>query len=209
MQKRHALASSNISFTTFLKVALQTTTNTKISVVNGLHTGSGYDFYKQMKLAAREVAIGKTEFSVIEAKLSKIRKPAEREHNLSMVRACHEWWTSQKDLHPINLQPKTTFENPDWKFGIRLAPELVYEKEGEKVVTYLWALKLPTLTRQVAGMGLHILRQGFADHSIMPANFQILDLRRKKTFGEELITNVSPRLLSADAALLNSIWPDN
>lgn len=203
------MASSNISFTTFLKVALQSTTNAKIGIVNGLHSGTGYDFYKQMKLAAREVALGKTEFSSIESKLSEIKNTAEREHNLNMVRACHEWWTSQDGLDPLNVQPKTVYKNPDWKFGIRLAPELVYENEAGKVVTYLWALKLPALTRQVAGMGLHILRQGFADHNVMPANFQILDLRRKKIFDEKLITNISPQLLSADAALLNSIWPDS
>lgn len=162
-----------------------------------------------MKLAAREVALGKTEFTSIESKLSEIKNAAEREHNLNMVRACHAWWTAQNGYIPIDVQPKAIFENPDWKFGIRLAPELVYKNEDGKVVTYLWALKLPTLTRQVAGMGLHVLRQGFSDNEVMPANFQILDLRRQKVFGENLITNVSPQLLSADAALLNSIWPEN
>jgi hypothetical protein len=38
------------------------------------------------------------------------------------------------------------------------------------------------------------------------ARFQIRDLREKKTFGEDCITNESASLLQADIAAMNVMW---
>jgi hypothetical protein len=91
-------------------------------------------------------------------------------------------------------------------FGIRLAPEIAYEFEGQTYVTYLWAMGTPKLTRQAAGSGLYLLREKLAVGKWKDARFQIRDLREKKTFGDDCITNQSANLLEADIATMNVMW---
>jgi hypothetical protein len=199
----------DLSFTTFLKIALLPSTQGKIGQIQRMHGGSGgYDFYKRMKLAAREVARGETSANEILQQLENIKRPAERIHNLAMATQFVEWWNLQEGATALAERPAGVYKLPHMAFGVRVSPELAYAKDGIVYVTYLWATRLPKLTRQVAAAGLLMLRQELAKKAFENARFQILDLRQKKVLGEQLITNHSTSLLQADIAQLSAIWSD-
>ena len=196
----------DLSFTTFLKLALMPTTPGKFGVLNRmLTTSGGYDFYKRMKLAAQAVAQGKTPAEDVLSKLKKIKKDAERQHNLLMARRFLTWWSGMHGAVALADRPKGIFRTPDMHFGVKLVPELAYQQEGSAYVTYLWATKMPRLTRQMAGVGLYMLRQELMS-KVPGARFQILDLRQEVVFSEDCITNQTASLMAADIASINSIW---
>lgn len=200
----------DISFTTFIKVSLLPTTQGKFGTLQRMLNGSGgYDFYKRMKLAAREVARGESSSQDILAQLETIKRPAERKHNVIVASNFVEWWESIDGASACKDRPNGTYKRPGMVFGIRLAPELAYELGGTVYVTYLWATALPKLSRQAAGAGLYLLREELAAGEFKNDRFQIRDLRAKKTWEEDCITNQSPKLLEADIALMNAMWGGN
>lgn len=197
----------DISFTTFLKIGLKPTTQGRFGALQSMLNGSGgYDFYKRMKLASREVARGEVDRETIFTQLQTIKRPSEREHNVAMAKLTCEWWDGLPGATALQERPSGTYRRPEMVFGIRLVPELAYELEGQTYVTYLWAIRMPKLTRQAAGAGLYLLREQLATGNFKDARFQIRDLREKKTFGEDCITNESASLLQADIAAMNVMW---
>jgi hypothetical protein len=197
----------DISFTTFIKIGLKPTTQGKFGALQSMLNGTGgYDFYKRMKLASREVARGEADRETIFTQLQTIKRPSERDHNVAMAKLTCEWWDGLSGATALNERPSGTYRRPGMVFGIRLAPELAYELEGQTYVTYLWAIRMPKLTRQAAGAGLHLLREQLATGKFKDARFQIRNLREGKTLGEECITNQSANLLQADIAAMNAMW---
>jgi hypothetical protein len=197
----------DISFTTFIKIGLMPTTQGKFGTLQRMLNGSGgYDFYKRMKLASREVARGEVDRETIFAQLQTIKRASERDHNVAMAARTCEWWDDL--IGPIALaeRPSGVYRRTGMDFGIRLQPELAYDWGSERRVTYLWAVDRPKLTRQAAGAGLHLLREELAKGSFKDARFEIRDLRQKKTFEEDCVTNASASLLQADIALMNAMW---
>lgn len=201
---------TELSFTTFLKVASLPSTVGRAGLINRLHTGEGgYDFYKRLKAAAQSVALDINAADDVLGKLASIKKDAERIHNLLMARRFLTWWQSLVGAKAYLSPPKGIYTRDDLKFGVRLRPELCYEQAGQKFVTYLYATKMPKLTRHVAGEGLLMLRDRLGQGSWGQARFQILDLRQERVFSDETcITNSSASYLNADLAFINSIWPD-
>jgi hypothetical protein len=200
----------DISFTTFLKISLMPTTQGKFGALHRMLNGpGGYDFYKRMKLAAREVARGEVSSQEILSQLETIKRPSERSHNLLMATRFVEWLDSLEGAVASLDRPSGTYKRPSMVFGIRVVPELVYTLAGTRYVTYLWAIGLPKLTRQAAGAGLYLLRQQLGTGKFKDARFQIRDLRQQKTLEEDCVTNQSPNLLEADIALLNTMWQGN
>jgi len=200
----------DISFTTFLKVSLMPTTQGKFGALQRMLNGpGGYDFYKRMKLAAREVARGEISSQEILFQLGTIKRPSERSHNLLMATRFVEWLDSLEGAVASLDRPSGTYKKPNMVFGIRVVPELVYTLSGVRYVTYLWAIGMPKLTRQAAGAGLFLLRQQLGTGKFQDAKFQIRDLRQEKTLGEDCINNESPNILEADIALLNTMWLGN
>jgi hypothetical protein len=197
----------DISFTTFIKIGLKPTTQGKFGALQTMLNGSGgYDFYKRLKLASREVARGEMNRETIFEQLQTIKRESERNHNVAMAKLTCEWWDSLPGAAALVERPTGTYRKPEMVFGIRLAPELTYKLGGYTYVTYLWAIRMPKLTRQAAGAGLHLLREKLAVDKFHEARFQIRDLREKKTFGEDCITNESANLLQADIAAMNVMW---
>lgn len=197
----------DISFTTFIKIGLKPTTQGKFGALQSMLNGSGgYDFYKRMKLASREVARGEMDREEIFAQLQGIKRPAEREHNLAMAKLTCDWWDGLEGASALNDRPSGTYRTSGMVFGIRLVPELAYKLDGQTYVTYLWAIRMPKLTRQAAGAGLYLLREKLGVGEFKNARFQIRDLREKKTFEEDSITNQSASLLQADIAAMNVMW---
>jgi len=153
----------DISFTTFIKIGLMPTTQGKFGTLQRMLNGAGgYDFYKRMKLASREVARGEMERSQIFAQLESIKRASEREHNVAMATRTCEWWDELEGATALSLRPHGVYRREGMNFGIRLQPELAYEIAGQVHVTYLWAVGSPKLTRQAAGAGLFLLRQELA-----------------------------------------------
>jgi hypothetical protein len=198
----------DISFTTFIKIGLKPTTQGKFGALQTMLNGSGgYDFYKKLKMASREVARGEMDREAIFEKLQAIKRPSEREHNIAMAKLTCEWWDQLADgAFALEDRPSGTCRRAEMVFGIRLVPELAYEVAGTTYVTYLWAMRMPKLTRQAAGAGLYLLREKLAVGKWKDARFQIRDLREKKTFEEDCITNQSANLLEADIAAMNAMW---
>lgn len=197
----------DISFTTFIKISLMPTTQGKFGTLQRMLNGSGgYDFYKRMKLAAREVARGEVERQEVLSQLGTIKRAAERDHNLLMATRFGEWWDDLEGAIASSDRPSGIYKKSDMVFGIKVTPELAYSLGGTTYVTYLWAVAMPKLTRQAAGAGLHLLRQQLGVGKFEDARFQIRDLRRSQTFEEDCINNQSPNILQADIALLNSMW---
>ena len=202
-------AVENISFTTFLKVSLLPTTQGKLGLVHRMtNSPGGYDFYKRMKLAAQRVAAGEVNPEEVFAELETIKRQAERTHNLLMAQRFWAWWSALENATVLEAVPKGVYRTPAMNFGIRIAPELAHNESGESVITYLWATRLPRLSRQVAGMGILLMKAQLST-AAPNARLQIYDLRQERCYTEEEITNQSPDLLAADIALLNSIWPDS
>lgn len=196
-----------LSFTTFLKLTLMSSTQAKLGVLHRmLNSSEGYDFYKRMKFAAREVARGETTAEEILGKLASIKKDAERAHNILMAKRFLTWLKGLGEHTASPDRPSGTYKLPHMAFGVRLRPEFVYTANEEVYVTYLWATKLPRLTRQAAGAGLYMLKNELAKGQYASARFQIYDLRQERVFAEDTITNQSPDLLAADIALVNAIW---
>jgi hypothetical protein len=197
----------DISFTTFIKIGLKPTTQGKFGALQSMLNGTGgYDFYKRMKMASREVARGEMPREQIFEHLQTIKRPSERDHNLQMAKATCDWWDSIPGAKMLNERPSGTYRQPEMVFGIRLVPELAYELDGQKFVSYLWAVRLPKLSQQAAGAGLFLLREQLATGKFQDARFQIRDLRGQKTFEEDCITNSSANLLQADIAAMNAMW---
>jgi hypothetical protein len=171
-----------------------------------LNGTGGYDFYKRMKLASREVARGEVDRETIFAQLQTIKRASERDHNVAMATRTCEWWDDLVGAVALVDRPSGIYRRTGMGFGIRLQPELAYEWNGEKRVTYLWAIDRPKLTSQAAGAGLHLLREELAKGPFKDAKFEIRDLRQKKAFEEDCITNASASLLQADIALMNAMW---
>jgi hypothetical protein len=116
-------------------------------------------------------------------------------------------WLGKLDaIEPLDRRPSNDYKTPSMAFGIKVRPEFVYKQGDQEFVTYLWATKLPKLTRQTAGAGLFLLREALAKGIYSAVKFQIYDLRQEKLLGEECITNQSADLLAADIALINAIW---
>lgn len=197
----------DISFTTFLKIGLMPTTQGKFGTLQRMLNGSGgYDFYKRMKLASREVARGEMDREAIFAQLNAIKRASEREHNVAMAARTCEWWDELEGASALSERPNGVYRRVGMNFGIRLQPELAYELSGETRVTYLWAVGSPKLTAAAAGAGLFLLRSELAQGKFEKASFEIRDLRQKKTYLEDCITNESAALLQADIAAMNSMW---
>jgi hypothetical protein len=171
-----------------------------------LNSSDGYDFYKRMKFAAREVARGETSADDIISQLNNIKKDAERTHNVLMAKRFLCWLESVSGAKPSKERPVGFYKPAGMAFGVRLRPELVYELNGVNIVTYLWATKLPRLTRQAAGAGVLMLRSELGVGEYGSARFQIYDLRQERLFDESSITNQTPDILAADMALVNAIW---
>src|SRR6478672_636522 len=117
----------DISFTTFLKIGLMPTTQGKFGALHRMLNGSGgYDFYKRMKLASREVARGEMEREVIIAQLQTITRASERDHNVLMATRTCEWWDDLDGATALEDRPSGTYKRDGMNFGIRLRPELAY-----------------------------------------------------------------------------------
>jgi predicted DNA-binding transcriptional regulator AlpA len=64
-----------LSFTTFLKLALMPSTQGKVGTLHRMMSSSdGYDFYKRLKLAGREVAFDASKAEEVLAQLATIKK---------------------------------------------------------------------------------------------------------------------------------------
>lgn len=199
----------DLSFTTFLKIGLTPTTQGKFGQLQRMHNGAGgYDFYKRMKFAAREVARGQTPPSKVLAELGSIKRESERNHNVQMASRFVDWWVAQVGAIADAERPAGRYKTASMAFGVRLAPELAHEQNGIMYVTYLWATNAPKLTRQAAGAGLFMLKSELAKGKFAAAKFQILDLRQNRLLEEDTITNQSPSILQADIAQINSMWQD-
>ena len=196
-----------LSFTTFLKLTLMPSTQGKLNALHRMMSSSdGYDFYKRLKNAAREVAFDPTKANEVFAALATIKKDAERSHNVLMAKRFLNWWNEQAGAKPSKERPAGRYKTPEMAFDIRLNPELVYEKDGTTFVTYLWATKLPRLARQTAASGLLMLRKELGKGIYSKAKFQILDLRQELVHTEAIVTNLAEDHLKADIALVNAIW---
>lgn len=198
----------DISFTTFIKIGLKPTTQGKFGALQSMlnKSGGGYDFYKRLKMASRDVARGEMDRDAIFSQLQTIKRQSERDHNIAMAKRTCEWWDSLIGALALKDRPVGTYRQPEMVFGIRLAPELAYELGGETYVTYLWAMGAPKLTRQAAGSGLYLLREKLSVGKWKDAHFEVRDLRENKTFREDCITNTSASLLQADVAAMNVMW---
>jgi hypothetical protein len=198
----------DIAFTTFIKIGLKPTTQGKFGALQSMlnKSGGGYDFYKRLKMASREVARGEMDRETIFAQLQTIKRASERDHNIAMAKLTCEWWDGMPGATALPDRPAGTYRLAEMVFGIRLVPELAYSLGGETFVTYLWAMGMPKLTRQAAGAGLYLLREKLAAGKWNDARFQIRDLREKKTFQDDCITNQSANLLQADIAAMNVMW---
>lgn len=203
----HSSRMDGLSFTTFLKLALMPSTQSKLGTLHRMMSSSdGYDFYKQLKLAGREVALDPSKAEEVFARLATIKKDAERSHNTLMAKRFLNWWSALEGATALGERPKGSFKTAEMAFHVRLRPELMYEQGGDRFVTYLWATKFPALSRQAAGAGLLMLRKALAGGAFADVRFQILDLRKEILHGEDLISNVTEDHLAADIALVNAIW---
>lgn len=198
----------NLSFTTFLKLCLLPSTQAKTSEVQKLVNGiGGYDFYKRLKLAAREVAQGKTDPQEILDQLNNITRKAEREHNLTVATQFRDWWSGLgPNVSAHDNRPSAIFKRPGMPFGIKLAPEICYAENGINKVTYLWATATPALTKQGAGMGVVMLNETLQKDEYANHSFSIFDLRRNRILGEECISNSTKTNLAGDLAQISAIW---
>lgn len=198
-----------LSFTTYLKLCLLPSTQAKTGVLQRMHGSSGgYDFYKRMKLAAYDVAVGKTKPDEILAQLGNITRKAEREHNLFVATRFRDWWLEKSvdGCTPNSDRPSGEFQRDGMPFKIRLKPELRYLDNGSDNVVYLWATANPRLTNQVAATGILILQEAFAQTKFNQCGFYIFDLRRNRMLGSETISNVSATNLNGDLAQIGAIW---
>lgn len=198
-----------LSFTTYLKLCLLPSTQAKTGVLQRMHGSSnGYDFYKRMKLAAQDVALGKLDPDVVLQQLSTITKKAEREHNTFVATKFRDWWKTKSEGGCIAYpeRPAISFRRPDMPFNIRLKPELRYDDKGTDTVLYLWATATPRLTSQVAATGIFILREAFSKSKFKDCEFKIFDLRRDRILGSETISNATATHLSGDLAQIGAIW---
>ena len=204
---RYIVQMDGLSFTTFLKLALMPSTQSKVCTLHRMMSSSdGYDFYKRMNLAGREVALDPSKADEVFTQLATIKKDAERSHNLLMAKRFLNWWLALQGAVALQERPKGNYKTAEMAFSVRLRPELMYEYEGKRLVTYLWATKFPSLTKQAAAAGLLMLRKSLAAAPHADIRFQILDLRKEILHGEELISNVTEDHLAADIALVNAIW---
>lgn len=197
----------DISFTTYLKLTLLPTTQGRLGTLQRMmNSSSGYDFYKQMKFAAREVAKGEVDPSEIFGKLDSIKSKVEREHNKKMAQNFLDWWNAQDGAVPLSRRPGAVHRAENMEFGIKMRPELAYEIGGQKHVVYLWATKTPALTKQGVGAGLHLLRKELAKGFFSDARFSLLNLRKKELITESMISNQSHIIVSSDIAGINQLW---
>lgn len=197
----------DLSFTTYLKLTLLPTTQGRLATLQRMmNSSSAYDFYKQMKFAAREVAKGEVPPSDIFHKLDTITSAVEREHNKKMAQNFVDWWSTQSGAIPLSIRPSKVFRTSEMAFGIKMRPELAYECGGQKHVIYLWATKTPALTKQGVGAALHLLRLALGQGSFADARYSLLDLRKKQILGENLINNQSHIIANSDIAGLNQLW---
>ncbi len=198
----------NLSFTTFLKLCLLPSTQAKTSEIQKLVNGvGGYDFYKRLKLAAREVAQGKTDPQEILDQLNNITRQAEREHNISVATQFRDWWVSLgPNAAAYDDRPSSIFKRPGMPFGIKLAPEICYIENGKDKVTYLWATATPALTKQGAGMGIVMLNETLKKNRYSDHEFSIFDLRRNRILGSECVSNTTRTNLAGDLAQISAIW---
>lgn len=185
------------------------TTQGKLGQLQRMLNGTGgYDFYKRMKSAAREVARGETPPSEIIAELKSIKRDSERNHNMQTATHFVDWWAAQIGAVADIDRPAGIYQTQPMAFGIKLAPELSYQQDNVGYVTYLWATNLPKLTRQAAGVGLFMLRSELAKGKFAASKFQILDLRQKRLYSEDVVNNQSGSILQADIAQMNAMWQD-
>lgn len=197
----------DLSFTTFLKLTLLPTTQGRFGALQRMiNSSKGYDFYKQMKFAAKGVARGETDPDEILSKLSEIKNPIEREHNTKMAKNFLEWWTTQVGASALTSRPTGIYKAEAMHFGIKLLPELAYKLDEQIHVIYLWAIRTPLITKQTAGIGLHLLKQKLATGKYSDAKFSILNLRTKTLLSDNLVTNQSAALAQADIAGINELW---
>ena len=108
----------NLSFTTFLKLSLLPTTQGRFGALQRMiNSSKGYDFYKQMKFAAKGVARGEDDPNEILAKLAQIKNPVEREHNIRMAKNFLDWWSDQKGAVALTSRPSGIYRSSEMQFG--------------------------------------------------------------------------------------------
>lgn len=200
-----------ISYTTYLKLCLMSSTQAKTGALQRMHgSSSGYDFYKRMKLAAQDVASGTTDPSDILEQLSTIKRTSEREHNLFVATRFRDWWLARAadGCVPHAERPRGEFQRASMPFKVRLNPELRYMDNGVDKVIYLWATAKPQLTKQVAATGISILTETFANTQFSKCEFEIFDLRKNRMLGSDTITNTTATNLAGDLAQISAIWSE-
>lgn len=93
----------DIGLTTLLNVFMQKSVVAKHTKVANFFNkdGKAYDFYKELKFAAKGYAKGTTSLEDVLEKLGAIKNATERKHNQTMVKAFAKWWDSQEKISEI------------------------------------------------------------------------------------------------------------
>ncbi len=195
-----------VSFTTFLKISMQATTNAKIKEIEKLYTGEGgYDFYKKLKRVPVDFANGKLKVNQLTGYMSGITRDVEKTHNTKMALAFCNWWQAQNNVSAVKRPKPLKYIPTGFDFKIRIAPELAYTDRNEHNLIYLWAVAKPALNKITAGAGIKLLKDAFSETPYSDYSMKILDLRKNKLFDENSLTNQSGLILNAELAQFDAI----
>lgn len=198
----------DIGLTTLLNIFMQKSVVAKHTKVTSFFSkdGAAYDFYKELKYAAKGYARGAISLEEVLLKLETVKNKTEKTHNQIMVKAFAKWWGNQKNISEVKEPPsKKVIEISGVAFPIRLAPELRYVQNGQDKIVYLWA-NANRMEKLISAEGLMLLRKGFSGAAYADVKFYFLDVKTGKVYGEEGITNRTAALLDANLSMVSTLW---
>lgn len=189
-----------ISLTSFMKILTKGTPQ-KVQEYSKYLTPGGYDFYWQLKEAARAFTVGGESFADCAKPIEESPRDVERKHNLDCLKALHKWRDKHKPESFFSA-PAAAHSSPAGLVTIKLEPEFGVVLGGQHRIVQLWNAKGSNLTRTVAGVGIYLLQKNLCVGESAHCKAGILDLRKGELYvADALPANVEAMVASEFAWL--------
>ena len=177
-----------IAFSTFIKFAHLQSHELSAEVERYSSPGSGYDFYKTLRRAAKSFAGNGVNYENAIEPITGLKESTERTYNLAAIQALRKW--IQKHKPTLHAPPEhKIYTGPKKKFEIRVEPEFTMQFEDILWNVQLFASQKIHTKPTSCEPALHLLQKKYLGTHSSNAHPAILDLSSGKLLGKKWNTN--------------------
>jgi hypothetical protein len=194
----------NLSFTTFLKL-MNLNDEAKMREVQKYFSGSGYDFYKELRRGAKEISLGSSTKDDVYQRINSLSRKPERDNNMEGLEAFLKWLHKQRG--DFTYPPHDIVKSQTEFVNIRISPEVFYRDTSNfGHIVYIWNTKTPKPSKGSIGAGLYLLKEFLAQGSYTNSSVYLLNLRENKVYDESIIKNTSQIIAYNNISALEDLW---